>query len=132
MFVTVEQVLALTGKEVTQEIVNLAQTMLEIYVGRVDEDIVDASDRSLMANATAMQAVYMMDNPESILDQAAVTQNMESDTMVTFDTAKFSPFLSPWAFRACDKLSWNRSRSLHTGPVFGVRPLGWAHRWVTE
>jgi len=132
MFTTVDEVQNLTGYAVDGSVLNLANTLVEIYVGRVDEDVTDASDREILGNAVALQAIYIKDNPDDILMQAAIKSSTRSDSIIAFHWEQFSPFMSPWAVKACQRLSWFRSRSVTTGPVFSGPVEGWAYRWLTE
>lgn len=132
MFTTVERVYEMTGYQVTEFNLALAQTMIEAYVGKVEADVVDASDFAILGRATAFQAVYIKENPDDVLEQAPVKSLGQNESVTVFDVEKWSPFLSVWVIMACNGLSWRRSRSIKTGPVLD-RPIeGWAYRWLYE
>ena len=128
MFVTVEETKRLTGYDVTLQTVTQAQTMIEVWIGRTEVDINNASDLALLEKAAAFQAAYIHANPEIAFEQVALESLREGETTTVFDTDNFSPFMSPWAVRACGRLSWARARSIRTGPMFDG-PAG-ADRWL--
>jgi hypothetical protein len=128
MFISKEQVLSMTNVEVGSELLALAQTMIEAYTGKDEVEIEDAGDLAILGRATAFQAVYIKDNPSSVLGQAALKTITDNTSTTTFLYEEMSPFMSPWSVRVCKKLSWLGSRSVHTGPVFDrSRPLGWEY-----
>lgn len=126
MFTSVEQTLAITGYTVTLDQVNQAQAVLEVFLGKVEAEIDSAYDLAILGRATAFQAAYMRDNAERIYEQVAVRSIAQTDGGVTMNTEMAAPFIAPMAFFAMKNLSWKRSRSVHTGPVFeGYRTEGW-------
>lgn len=132
MFTTEQEISNRTGVFVdTQRVMN-AQMMVETFIGRVEEDVTDASDRAILATAVTFQAIYLGDNEDMAWEQIAAKQIGQNESVMTFDPTMFAPFMSPWAVKACSRLSWMRSRSISTGPVFSGQRTGWAERWVTE
>jgi hypothetical protein len=133
MFVTIERVKELTGKDVDLELVRQAQSVVETYIGRVEAEVIDPNDLAILSNATAYQTAYMEENPGITFEQVAVLTAGQSESAVQFDIGKWAPFLAPLTFMACRRLSWKRSRSVHVGPIF-ERPYdaGWAYRWLFE
>jgi hypothetical protein len=128
MFISKEQIKSKTGVDITATVLALAQTMIETYVGKDEAEVERAEDAETLGRAVLFQALYINDDPTAVFEQAAVVQIQGNEAMTTFDTSKFSPFMSPWAVKACEKLSWLGSRSIHTGPVFDyARPLGWEY-----
>lgn len=117
MFITEREIQTQTGVVVTRQTVNLAQMMIETYVGKVEEDISDGGDKALMAQAVMFQAIYMEEKPLDVLTKAAVLSNTQGENSSKFDTELFSPFMSPWAIKGLSRLSWNKTRSIHTGKV---------------
>ena len=128
MFTTVTQVKELTGYDVTQEAIIMAQSIIESYTGRVEVDVQEPSDHVLLGRATAYQAAYMTKNGEMIFEQLSAMQIMQFGQMVTFSQGNSaSPFVAPLAVLACKNLSWNRIRSVKTGSIFDtpVQPSNW-------
>lgn len=126
MFTSVEQTLAITGYEVSLDLVNQAQAVLEVFIGKVEADIDSAYDLAILGRATAFQAAYMRDNAERIYEQVAVRSIAQTDGGVVMNTDMAAPFIAPMALFAVRNLSWKRSRSVTTGPVFeGYRTEGW-------
>ena len=132
MFTTVNEIKNLTGIEVSSENLNLAQMMIETYVGRVEEDVDDASDKALLAQATMFQAIYMEERPDSVLTNAATTMLTQGGAQAVFDTKLFAPFLSPWAAKACSRLTFTRSRSIRTGKVVQRAPYSRSMAWTHD
>lgn len=129
MFISKEEVQSMLGYTIDAPLLAKAQTMIEAYVGRVEAEVEDATDLSLLGHATAFQAVYMQSNPEVVLEQAGAAYVSTLGTSYTFTPESFAPFIAPWAGRACKRLSWMRSRSVHTGPSKNTRGKGWAYYW---
>lgn len=127
MFTTTVEVKEMTGYDVSQEVVIMAQNIIETFVGRDEVDIIVPNDRSILAKATAYQAAYMRDDSERIFEQAATVQLMQGGNMVTFTQDGVSPWIAPLAAIACKRLSWKRSRSIRTGSLLGNRSVekGW-------
>lgn len=119
MYATADDVYAITGYTVDPSMIKMAQTIIEIYTGRVEADIVGGRDRSLLGRATAFQAAYMNDSTDMIFEQVAGATVGQNDSLVQFRAGdNHSPFVSPLAALACKHLSWKKSRSIHTGRIF--------------
>ena len=127
MFCSAADVKRLTGYTVTPEIVIQAQTILEVYVGRTEDEIEGAHDLSLMGRAAAFQAAYMSDSTDMIYEQIAAAQIGQNDSVTTFRAGDdSSPWVAPLARMACKNLSWKKSRSIHTGRIFQkIRNVRW-------
>jgi len=121
MFITEREVLTQTGIEVTRTNVSLAQLMVETYVGRGESDIEENKDKELMAQAITFQAIYLDGQPDNVMTTAAATFMSQGSTSVSFNLESFAPFMSPWALKATQRLSWMRSRSVSTGRVVQKR-----------
>jgi hypothetical protein len=132
MFTTVQEVRLLTGRNVLNDIVIIAQSLVETYIGRVELEITNPTDRALLAKAVAYQAAYIQENPGVMFDQAATRFITTGASSVSFDTALFAPFLSPWTARACKQLSWNGSRSVRTGKSVQRRGTGYPETWTHD
>lgn len=119
MFVNDQQVLAITGKVVTDPQIAMAQSIVESYMGRTEDDIWDADDYQLVAKAVAYQTVYMLNDSERVFEQVALVQSSQMDGSMTIDRDMAAPFVAPLAVIALRKVSWKKSRSVKTGPIFG-------------
>lgn len=130
MFISREEVQSRSGIPVTQDILILAQTMIEAYIGREESEVTEASDQSTLAKATMFQALYIRENTDIVLEQAAVKSLSQNESVIEFNAELFAPFMSPWAVAACKRLSWMGTRTVHTGPIFdGPR---WNLSWVND
>lgn len=128
MFTSVEQVKALTGYEVSLDLVNQAQAVLESFLGKVEAEIDDPNDRAVLARATSFQAAYMKNNADRVYEQIAVRSVAQSDGGAVMNTEMWAPFIAPLAYLSMRSLSWKRTRSVRTGPVFtGSSRIGWEY-----
>lgn len=129
MFVNVKEVQNLTGVEVGVEDIIRAQAVVEAFVGRNESEVSGADDFALMAKAVAFQVVYMKDNYDRVYQQVAATQFAQLDGQMTLDTNMAAPFIAPLAVLTLRNLTWRRSRSVKTGPIFAAGPR--SERWET-
>lgn len=129
MFITKEQVLTMTGYDVDATLLAQAQSIIEVYVGKVEAEVDDATDLALLGKATAYQAAYMKNDGARVFEQAAVTQIGQFGQLVSFNSATDAPFIAPLAAISCRRLTWRRSRSVRTGSWFGGAPV--LDRWDT-
>jgi hypothetical protein len=128
MFSSVEQTKAITGYDVTLDLVNQAQAVLEVFLGKVEVEIESAYDLAILGKATAFQAAYMKNNADKVYEQIAIRSVAQSDGGAVMNTEMWAPFIAPLAFLAMRSLSWKRSRSVKTGPVFeGSSRIGWEY-----
>lgn len=130
MFTTIEQTRELTGKEVTQETIIMAQGIIEAYIGRIEVDVADGTDRALLGKAVAYQATYMQDDEAKVFEQMGAMQIMQFGQMITFGQDGTQPWIAPLAVLTCKRLSWKRIRSIQAGPTFPHRPRvneGWKY-----
>lgn len=129
MFTTIEEVKTLTGKDVTQETIIMAQNIVEAFVGRDEIEVNNANDRALLSKATAYQAAYMHEDEAKVFEQMGATQIMQFGQMVTFDSKSASPWMAPLAVMACKRVSWRGMRSLKVGGLFtnGPHTDGWRY-----
>lgn len=118
MLTTPAEVLALAATEVTVEDIAIAQAIIESYIGRVESDLTDATDKAMVARAVVYQTAYMDDQSVDVFSQIAVRSQTSPDTAVVLDGTMDSPFIAPLAVLALRHLSWFRSRSVKTGPVY--------------
>lgn len=124
MFVSKEDILENTGYAIPQQTLLTAQLIIETYVGKDEVEVEDAEDLAVLGRATTFQAIYMLTNPHVALEQAALVRDSQGDSSVEFDSDKLSPFLSPWAWKSCQKLSWFGTRSVHVGKTLGNESYG--------
>lgn len=129
MFITSAEVKTMTGLDVTPATVVLAQMMVETWVRRTEVSITDAGDIETMRRAIAFQAVYTQDNADDMLSTPAMLRQTLVENSGTFDVASFAPHMSPWAVKACENLSWRRTRSVRTAPLF-LKPE--VTQWETD
>lgn len=129
MYTTKEAITERTGYEMDQQGLALAQMMIEAWTGKSEEEVTDATDRARLADAVTFQAVYIKGVAPDVLQQMALTSLTQGESTYRFDPHMFSPYMSPWAIMACQKLSWMGTRTVHTGPVFDKR--GAVSRWET-
>ena len=130
MFTTVERVKGLTGYDVTLETIGMAQGIIEAFIGRVEVEIEDPTDRMQLEKAVSYQAAYMRDNFARVFEQVGVKQIAQSDGLMSLHWENAAPFIAPLAFLTLKNLSWRGIRSVHTGPMTGsrVQTEGWAAR----
>lgn len=95
-----------------------AQGLVEIYIGKDEIDIENASDLLLLDKMVAYQSVYMLENENIIWNQVALTSQAQTDFLVNFDTSKDAPWIAPLVVIAAKGLSFKKGRSLRTGKVF--------------
>jgi hypothetical protein len=118
MFTSVAHTKQITGKDVDLALLNRAQSIIELYIGKVEANVDNGNDIQLLAKATAYQAVYMQDNESIVYEQIAVTSQGTTDSRVDFDQKMLSPWISPLAIIACKALSFKRARGIRTGKIF--------------
>jgi len=118
MFTTVNNVLSYTNKEVDLGLINRAQSVIEIFIGRAEIDIENPNDLNILDKMTAYQAAYMVDNEDIVYSQIASSSVGSGDSSQNFDTAMSSPFIAPLAVFAARGLSFKKGRSIRTGKIF--------------
>lgn len=119
MFTTEEQVLELTGYTVDLATITMAQSIIEAYIGRVEAEVTDGNDATLLSKAVAYQTAYMFNQKGLVFEQISAQQIMQYGMMMTFKADEpAAPFVAPLAILACKRLSWKRQRSIKTGSIF--------------
>jgi hypothetical protein len=126
VFITKEEITQQTGYEIDTQTLALANLMIETWVGRSESDVEDAGDQAICARATLFQAVYIKEGFPDVLQQVAVKQTTMAESSMHLNTDYAAPFMSFWAIKACQGLSWMGTRSVQTGPIFDNRPVGYA------
>jgi hypothetical protein len=126
MLVSVEEVQALTKHTTDEDTIQMAQWVIEAYVGRSEGDPMTSSDELILSKAVAYQAVYMHGSESKLFTTAAATYVSQGGNAVSYGD-ELSLYIAPLAKIACKNLSWKRMRSVKTGGVFddGVKPLRW-------
>lgn len=129
MFTTKEEIKQRTGVDVDQQNIQIAQLMIEAWIGRSESEVTDAEDLDALGRALTFQAVYIGNQSLDILEQVAIKRLAMGDSVTEFDTERFGPYMSPWAVMACKRLSWMSTRTVHTGPIFDRRST--LYQWET-
>ena len=122
MYTTVEKVKVITGYEVTLEVIERAQYIIETVTGRTEAEVDNASDLMLLSNATSFQAAYMSNNYEKVYEQVALLSKTATDSEIVMNPGMDAPFIAPLAVIAMRRLSWARGRSIKVGPTYGPHP----------
>lgn len=127
MFTTIDEVEKYTGKTVTNDLIFMAQSLIEAYVGRPEAFVDDQNDKANLAKATAYQAVYMQDNADTVFNQIDAATVASFGSTITFRNDGASPFIAKPAVMACRNLSWRGSRSVAVGKMLdrGGRRYDW-------
>lgn len=116
MFTTTNEVKSITGKIVTDALIERAQYAVEAYVGRFESEITDTTDLEILKRAVAYQSAYMLNNEDIVFEQMLVSTTGLNDAYTTFKPGdQNSPFIAPMAVMICQKLSFIRARSIYTG-----------------
>jgi hypothetical protein len=123
MFVTVEGVNELTGKNVTLDLIRRAQGLIEAYTGLPEVLVENTKDIQILRKMTAYQCAYMMDNESIVWDQVGTSAAGSGESVMTFRTDLDAPYMAPLAVIAGRKLSTKKTRSVHTGRVFQYAPV---------
>jgi hypothetical protein len=128
MFATTTNVKDITGKIVNNQLVTRAQYVIETYIGKLEAEVTKARDVELLRRAVSYQSAYMVDNEDIVYEQMSVSTTGQNDAYTTFrNNDKASPWIAPLAVMACSKLSFVRSRSIHTGKNSQLlEPLDWS------
>lgn len=119
-----DDVLAYTGKTVTDAHVLRAQVIIDMFTARTYDALPRIGSRDLywLKVATAFQAAWMLAQPDLYdrLDFATIAAGsrpvqLKENTLL----------IAPFAAKALKRLSWLRSRSLHVRSPFtdGLSPL---------
>lgn len=130
MFVNDAQVLTVTGKVVTNAQIHIAQGIIEAYCGRTEDEVISPDDFAMVAKAVAYQCAYMINDSDKVFEQVAIVQQAQMDGSVTMDKDMVAPWIAPLAVLTLRNVSWKRSRSVKTGPVFAKASSRGS--WYTE
>lgn len=117
MIATTDDVLELTGYVADETDVHKAQAIVEVFAGRTESLITNVTDIEWMRYAVCWQVAYMSQDEGSVYEQANVERVHQNDTIIDFGDRVYS--VSPLVVKAVTRLTWNRSRSIGTGPAYG-------------
>lgn len=120
MFVTIDETAKYTGQTVTNDDIFMAQALIEAFIGRVEAQVDDATDKENLAKATAYQAVYMMDNAQTVFKQIDAASVSNFGSSITFREGS-SPYISSIARFALRNLSWRGTRTVRIGKTIQPR-----------
>ena len=120
MFTTVDETKKYTGQDVTNDQIFMAQSLIEAFIGRIEAQVDDATDKENLAKATAYQAVYMKDNADTVFSQVDVQSVANFGSTITFRNDA-SPFVSSLARFALRNLSWRGTRTVRLGKTIQPR-----------
>jgi hypothetical protein len=118
MFTTVNNVKEFTNADVTLELINRAQAIIEIFIGKSEIDIENINDLVVLDKMTAYQAAYMLDNEDVVYKQIATTSAGSGDSAQNYNASMNAPWMAPLAVLAARSLSFNKGRSIRTGRIF--------------
>jgi hypothetical protein len=94
MFATTSQVKTITGKIVSNQLVERAQYIIETYIGKFENEIQDTKDLEILKRAVAYQSAYMENNESLVYEQMAVSTTGQNDAYTTFKQGdSFAPLL---------------------------------------
>lgn len=127
---TAANVLAMTGKVVTDAVVLEASAVIDVYANRTESasGSMTARDLGWLLRATSFQAAWMPDQP-GFHQRNAVAQ-MTQDGMQIVYAKEWQISLAPLAARALKNLSWKASRTVQVPAV--TIPLGSAANFLNE
>lgn len=114
---TVAEVTEITSVTVTDQQLALANTVIELLVGRTaDATAIRERDLRWLKRAVAFQAAWSVDQPD-LLTRTETNQQIQDGQHATFRPD--SHLLAPLARRALKKLSWKGTRSIYTESTLG-------------
>lgn len=127
---TAANVLAMTGKVVTDQVVLEASAVIDIYANRTEDAsaAMTARDLGWLQRACAFQAAWMPNQP-GFHQRNAVAQITQDGLQIIYDK-EWQISLAPLAARALKNLSWKTSRTVQVPAV--TIPLGSAANFLNE
>lgn len=113
---TVDEVTSLTGMNIGEADIAIAQSIVELTCGRAEADL-KPRDQRWMKMAVAYQAAWMASHPEvfSTMDVSSMSQ---TDMSVVFRNDREAVYLAPLARKALRRVSWRGTRSIQVGSDF--------------
>lgn len=107
---TDDDIVAITGREATQESLAAAQVIVEIFSGTTelasDEELIASRNLRHLKNAVAFQAVWLDAHPD-VLEAMDVEGVSQDGLNATYANAN-AHLLAPLANRCIARLSWRR------------------------
>lgn len=127
---TAANVLSLTGKTVTDQVVLEASAVIDIYANRTQEASAGMTARDLgwLQRACAFQAAWMPTQP-GFHQRNAVAQITQDGLQIIYDK-EWQISLAPLAARTLKNLSWKASRTVAV-PHLTI-PMGEAANFLNE
>jgi len=107
---TEQEVNEFTGATVTPVQLALAQSTVELHVGRTSEAQVRPADLKWLKRAVAFQAVWLTTQPD-LLTRTEVDSSSQDGASARYSGGE-DQVLAPLAKRALRRLSWRGSRSV--------------------
>jgi len=121
---TMDDVVAITGRESTVENLTLAHTMVEIIGGASptasDDDLIASSNLRRLQQATAFQAVWLDDHPDVLTSMDV--EGISQDGLNAQYASRYAHLMAPMATLCINRLSWKK------GPI----RIGRNRRWVID
>jgi hypothetical protein len=118
MFTTPQEVKRITGYDVTNELIHIAQSVVESYVGRVEGQVTNGLDKQLLERATAYQSAYMVGDGAKVFEQVNVLQVQQFGLMQTMHDDGYSPYVAKMTAITCRNLSWKKSSQIRVEGMF--------------
>jgi len=121
---TLEQVIGITGIEVSEETIAQASAMIDTFTGadeEMPEDAISVKDRKHLRKATAWQAIWIPTKPGLLTDRENF-KRVSSDTQTVERQDRADGFLAPMARREIMNLSWVGTRSEFVPPRVAAPP----------
>jgi hypothetical protein len=107
---TDEDVVAITGREATQEALAVAQVIVEIFSGTTtlasDDELISTRNLRHLKTAVAFQAVWLDAHPDVL--EAMDVQGVSQDGLNAQYSSANAHLLAPLASRCINRLSWRR------------------------
>lgn len=127
---TAANVLALTGKTVTDQVVLEASAVIDIYANRTEAASGGMTPRDLgwLQRACAFQAAWMPTQP-GFHQRNAVAQITQDGLQIIYDK-EWQISLAPLAARTLKNLSWKASRTVAVPSI--TIPMGEAANFLNE
>ena len=124
--ITAKDVLEITGYTADSKDIALAQAIVEVFAGKPMASVENVVDLEWMKRAIAWQVAYMSEDPQAVYEQANISTIQQNGIYINLGTKHYQ--IAPLAERAIRLLTWVRSRSIKTRPMYGrVVLLGWEY-----
>lgn len=123
---TADKVYTITGQTVTDDLLNEAQGVIELYAGRTfagskANDSIRPKDKVWLEKAVAYQAIWQSQQPGYLTRHAIKEVNQDGAQIVYAGSGESNNtaliMLAPLAQRALKNVSWMRSRTIRVKPA---------------